>query len=261
MHALRDLQQAFAASMQSERADAICATILEDGFTAGERLRIYRNTFVSTITAALRTTYPVVDRLVGSEFFDGAAAAFIRAHPPGSAYLNEYGSELALFLQAFSPARELAYLADVARFEWALSVAANAPDVDVLEPGALAAIDPEQHAWLCFEPHPSLSLLALRYPADQIADAVLSGDDDAMAQVDIDSGPVHLLIHRGAHGIETQRLRPQEHRLMTRLCRGEALGNLLESIDIAQVLAEQLVKGRLAACRVELGDSNRTRPS
>ena len=65
MSALHELQQTFAAALFSEDAWAVHGTIVDDRFSAAERLRIYRNTFISTLTAALRLTYPAVDRLVG----------------------------------------------------------------------------------------------------------------------------------------------------------------------------------------------------
>ena len=249
MPALRELQQAFGAFMLSENDAAVCGHIVEGGFSAAERFRIYRNTCRSTLTEALRMTYPAVDRLVGGEFFDMAAGQFITAYPPNSGYLNDYGGEFAGFLCAFGPASALAYLADVARFEWALSVAANAVDAAVLDPAALATLDPEQHATLRFEPHPSLSLLALAYPADQIADAVLSGNDAAMAQVDLLSGPVWLVVHRGPSGVEAQRLEPDAYGFLSRLCSEERLGSLLEAAppEAPALLAEQLAKGRLTA--------------
>ncbi len=196
MSALHELQQAFAASMLLEDG-VVFGRIIEDGFTAAERLRIYRNTFRSTLIEALRITYPAVDRLVGRDFFDVAAEQFIHAHPPSSAYLNEYGGGFADFLASFQPASTLPYLPDVARFEWALSVAASAVDASMLEPGVLAAVDPASHAALQFEPHPSVRLLALDYPADEIADAVMSGDDAAIAEVDVSRHPVWLIVHLG----------------------------------------------------------------
>lgn len=251
MSALHELQQAFGASMLFEGDGAVCGQIIDDGFSAAERLRIYRNTFRSTLTEALRMTYPAVDRLVGRDFFDNAAEQFIHANPPSSAYLNEYGGGLAEFLAAFQPASTLSYLPDVARFEWALSVAANAVDAPMLEPGVLAAVDSGSHAALQFEPHPSVRFLALAYPADQIADAVMSGDDAAMAEVDLSSTPVRLVVHRGPGGVEAQRLDPDAHAFVSRLCAGEPLGRLLETAppDAPMLLAEQLVKGRLTSFR------------
>ena len=253
MPALRELQQAFGAAMLVEDGDAVCGYVVEAGFTAAERLRIYRNTCRSTLTEALRMTYPAVERLVGADFFDAVTAQFIAAYPARSGYLNEYGDGFADFLATFRAAGVLPYLANVARFEWALSVAANAVDAPVLEARALAAVDPQRHAALRFEPHPSVCLLALAHPADQIADAVLSGDGASMAQVDPTSGPVWLVVHRGRGGVEAQRLGQHAYGFVSRLCAGEAWGSLVETARAEEppaLLAEQLTKGRLTAFRV-----------
>src|SRR2546427_2606734 len=154
MPALLGLHRAFAASMRHEEADAVCAAVVADGFAAAERLRIYPTPCRSTLIEALRMTYPAVERLVGRDFFDMAAARYAGTHPPQSGYLNEYGGEFPEFLAAFGPASELPYLADVARFEWALGVAANAADAPVLDPLTVAAGDPQGHAGLRFEPPP-----------------------------------------------------------------------------------------------------------
>ncbi len=251
MPALRELQQAFGTALLSND-DTVCAWIVEEGFSAAERLRIYRNTLLSTLTESLRMTYPAVDRLVGSDFFDAAADEFVRAHPPASGYLNEYGDTFADFLATFGPAAELRYLPDVARFEWALSGAANAPDAPALDAAALSGVDARLHADLRFEPHPSVRLLSLFYPADQICDAVLGGDDAAIAEVDLASGPVRLVVHRGPEGVQAQRLEPPAHEFVSRLCAGEPLGCLLETAPAhaAALLAEQLTRGRITAFKV-----------
>ena len=249
MPSLHELQRAFARAMVSEHDAAAYGAIDGDGVAPAERLRIYRNTFRSTLTRTLRMVYPAVDRLVGTDFFDRAAEAFVAAHPPESGDLNEYGEGFADFLAGLPPAVSVPYLADVARFEWALNVAANVADAPVLDANELASLDSEQHASLRFAPHPSVSLLALAYPADHIADAVLSADDEAMAQVDLSSGPVLLVIHRGAQGVEAQRLAPDAHRFLSVLYAGEVLGALLDTAaaNAPMLLAEELVKGRLTA--------------
>jgi hypothetical protein len=249
MSALRELQQAFAASMLYEGDRAVHDAIVDDAFTAAERMRIYRNTFVATVAAALRLTYPAVDRIVGRDFFDAAAEVFIHAGPPASAYLNDYGGNFADFLAQFEPAHALPYLSDVARFEWALGVGANAIDMPALDARALAAMDAEDHVRLRFQPHPSVSLLLLDHPADQIADAVMSCDDAALADLDIFLGPVRLIVHRGAGGVESKRLESDAFIFLSRLCAGEPLGHLLDdSPENAPVLiAEQLTAGRLMA--------------
>lgn len=253
MPALRELQSAFGAFLLSAAEDAVLPHIAEDGFAAEERVRIYRNGCRSTLIAALRLTYPAVERLVGRDFFDAAAGAFALAHPPASGYLNEYGADFAGFLAGFEPAAPVFYLPDVARFEWALSVAANAPDAPFLEPAALAAVDPADHAVLRLEPHPTVRLVLLAFPADRIADAVIAGDEPAMAAIDFSDGPVAIVVHRGPAGVEAQRLDADAYGFLSRLCAGESLGALASAAPerAPALLADQLAKGRLTAFRIE----------
>ena len=248
MPQLHEIQRAFKAAMFDEDA-AVAQHIISDGIAATERLRIYRNTAVSVLTDALRLTFPAVDRLVGAEFFDAAAAAYIRQEPPGSAYLTRYGADFPGFLATFPPAATLRYLPDVARFEWALNVAASAPDAAPLSAAVLAAFDPEAHGLVCFVPHPSLSLVRSDYPVDTIADAVVAGDDAAMAAIDLSSGPVWLVVHRGPDGIKVLRLTESDWRLTERLCAriplAAALGPLQAPCTTA-LLADHIVQGRFA---------------
>ena len=254
MPTLREVQQAFSASLQGGGDRDLEDWIVADEFSAADRLRIYRNSCRSVTIEVLRMTYPAIDRLVGRDFFELAAERFCAARPPGSGYLNEYGGEFADFLASLpEAAAALCYLPDVARFEWALSAAANAGDAPVLDLPSLAAIDPEQHDQLRFEPHPSVRLLELDYPADAIADAVLAGDDDAIAAIDLASGPVRLVVNRGPNGVDARRLTPGGYDFARWLFAGERLGEVLQSAgpDGAAYLANHFVNGRLSGIRIQ----------
>ncbi len=250
MPSLRNLQHAFGTALIAG-GEAVGRHVVEDGFSADDRLGIYRNSCRATLVAALRLAFPAVERIVGRDFFDEAAGRFALAHPPTSAYLNAYGGGFADFLAAFPPAEILQYLADVARFEWALGLAANADDAPFLDAHAAAAIDPAQEE-LRFVAHPSMQLLLLRYPADRIADAVLGGDDEAMRAVDLGDAPVRLVVHRGPRGVEAERLDVPEYEFLVALCAGAAWSKLAETqLERAgALLAEQLRKGRLTGFRL-----------
>jgi hypothetical protein len=246
---LHDIQQAFGDSIYADDA-RLAEHVIDDGIAAADRLRIYRNTAFSVLTDALRLVYPAVSRLVGVEFFDGAAAFFIRRHPPREAYLGNYGREFVTFLSGFGPAASVPYLADVARFEWALNVAANSLDAATVEPATLASLDPADHAAIHFEPHTSVRLLKLTYPADRIADAVMARDDGAMAAIDLDSGPIWLIVHRGVDGVEATRFTELEWQFTEQLLMGRPLGAAsaaFPSVDAGTLLANHLLRGRL--CR------------
>src|SRR2546426_3422456 len=139
MPALLELQRALAAWMRHEEDDAVCGAVVDDGFAAAERLRIYRNTCRSTLIEALRMTYPAVERLVGRDFFDMAAARYAGTHPPQSGYLNEYGGEFAGFLAAFGPAGRVPLFAGVPRLGMAPRLGPHAPDPPGPDPPPRAA--------------------------------------------------------------------------------------------------------------------------
>ena len=111
MPTLLEWQRAMRASLV-QRDAAVIVGSLADG-AAADRLDIYRNTIFSGLIRTLRLAYPAVERLVGTEFFDGAADIFIRAHLPRAAYLDQYGDTFPDFLRDFAPAASLPYLADV----------------------------------------------------------------------------------------------------------------------------------------------------
>ena len=248
MPTLHELQQAFSATLRGDEDGALADWIIGEDFSAAERLGIYRNSCRSVLIEVLRMTYPSVDRLVGRDFFELAGEQFCARHPPGTGYLNEYGGEFADFLASLpEAAAALCYLPDVAKFEWALTCAANADDAPALDLAALAAINPDQHDQLRFAAHPSVRLLELDYPADAIADAVLAGDDAAIAAIDPASGPVRLIVNRGPNGVDAQRLTPIGYAFARRLFAGDPLGEILATagVDGPILLADHFVNGRL----------------
>ncbi|HXN10824.1 MAG TPA: DNA-binding domain-containing protein [Steroidobacteraceae bacterium] len=216
------------------------------------RLAVYRDTARSALGNALALSYPAVRRLLGAEFFDGAAQAFVGAQLPQSGCLNDYGEQFAGFLGPFvarhAPTAPLSYLVDVAQLEWAVNRALHAPDRPGLELSRLGSLDQAAMAALRLIAHPSISLLSLQCPADLVWRAVLDQDDAAMAAIDLRSGPVWLLVERTGQPVRVQRLEESAARFTQRLFAGEPLHAALEpeAAEAQQaVLAEHLRSGRI----------------
>lgn len=109
-----------------------------DPAEAGRRFAVYRNNVAHSLTEALASRFPVVQRLVGDDFFRALARAFLLAHPPASPVLLAWGDAFPEFLEGFPPVKGLPYLPDVARIELARGRAYHAADHDPLSPEALA---------------------------------------------------------------------------------------------------------------------------
>jgi hypothetical protein len=250
MLALRDLQTEFGRALLSEgdASAALLAAFKDDPF-AQERVAIYRNNVLASLTAVLRDTFPVVCRLVDERFFAYAAHEFVRAHPPLRPALSEYGAAFPDFIERFPPCRELVYLADVARLEWFLNVAATATDENAWPLEALAGIAPEAAGELRFR----LNALYLEspWPVDRIWRANQPGAADET--IDLDAGGAHLEVFRRDGTVAFRSLDPAVFAFRRAVAEGAMLGDALEkalaveNFVLAGALAELFHNGTVVA--------------
>jgi hypothetical protein len=132
--------------------------------TPVKRFNVYRNNVFASLSETLAARFPVVERLVGDEFFQAMAREFVSRHPPRSAVLVEYGEAFPAFLEAFEPVASLPYLPDIARLEWACNTAYHAPDATPMGGAALAAIPAEAIGEAVLHLHPCVQVVASPYP-------------------------------------------------------------------------------------------------
>jgi hypothetical protein len=194
MPSLPDTQAGFRTALLGGDEASARRAVHGDGVTPGARLAIYRHHVVSTLTGVLADTFPVVCRLVDARFFAWAATQYLRAEPPAGPCLFEYGATFPDFLSAFRPCRHLAYLPDVARFEWAMHVAFHAGDVPPLAPAALAAVPERAAARLRLRMHPSVTHLRSSWPIDRIWEAHQT--DGRLDRLRVEPADVHLEVWR-----------------------------------------------------------------
>ena len=253
MPSLRDVQQAMRRSLLRDAGGDVSGLIVGAGLAPSQRLSIHRNTIAGTLVNALRLSFPAVHALVGADFFAAAAQAFAREQPPRGADLNAYGVTFPQFLQQFEAAATLAYLPDVARLEWAVTRALHASDAQAMDTARLAAVAPSDHERVRFVAHPSISTLRSSFPVDAIWRAVLQRDDEAMAAIDLNSGPACLMVQRRADEVDVVRLDDDAWRFAAALFSGQALGVALDAspgVNSAAALADHLIAGRFVAFRV-----------
>ena len=150
---MTDFQEALAQALLAP-GEAATGPVRE--LVAQPGFAIYRNTVLKGCVDALEANFPTVARLVGSEWFRCAAAAYVRAHPPVDALLLAYGDEgFAAFVQAVPTAADLPYLAGVAHLDSLWRACHAAADAPVLPADALAGLAPEDLARHTLRPHPA----------------------------------------------------------------------------------------------------------
>jgi hypothetical protein len=246
---LLELQQDFRRHLLGGPAPALFPAILADGLSAEARLQIYRNHVTLSLREALRTTFPVTQRLVGDAFFAGMARQFIAAHPPLSPCLSEFGGALPDFIATFPPAAGLPYLPDVARLEWALNEAWHSGVEPALDAAALAAIDPADLAGASLVLQPSLRLLTSTWPVEAIWRANQPGQDGS--GIDLAAGGCELFVWREEDDAVFRSIAPEVAVFVRCLQAGGVFHAAFELAGAAEalglLLASRLIVGRRAA--------------
>ena len=163
MSQLAQLQSDFQAYLMDDvKGAAFKAYIINDKKVGvKKRLGIYYDAYRLRIIEALANAYPILKAMLGDEVFNRTARSYIEQYPSTYCNMRWVGDQMQIHLQKALPQHAVA--AEMATFEWALSLAFDAEDVPSLALQDLAAISPEDWADLKFDFHPSIHLLQLQW--------------------------------------------------------------------------------------------------
>lgn len=133
----------FAQGLLNPEIPAPDGVVGPNGRKAGKRYDVYRNNVIVSLKESLATSFPVVLALVGEKFFNAMSDVYVRDNPPKSPLMIYYGDDFADFLQDFPPVQNIAYIADVARLEWARRHAYHSEDTSPCPADVLAKLQSE----------------------------------------------------------------------------------------------------------------------
>lgn len=187
---------------------------------AARRFAVYRNNVAHGLTKALASRFPVVQRLVGEDFFHATARIFAVAHPPTSPVLLAWGAELPRFLMGFPPVQGLRYLPDVARVELARGIAFHAADHAPLPRASLAraAQDPSRAR---LRLHPSVQMVASGWSVVSIWRANQPGSEAGRLRAD--RPETALILRDRSFEVPVQTIGPGDAAILQAMLRGDAL--------------------------------------
>lgn len=219
-----------------------------DGLNAPKRFNVYRNNVIVSLYEALGQSFPAIKTLLGEDYFNALARAFVQEHPPKSPVLLWYGAEFFDFLDAFPPLEAYPYLGDVARLEWAWLQAYHAADETPMDPGVLGNMDPEHVGLAQFEKHPATALVSSQWPVLDLARANRF-QPDAAVEIDLQN-PQSVLVTRPELDVDLYLLRPGGEVFVRHLLMGETLGDAAvaaqtdnEEFSLSDCLSDCLTSG------------------
>lgn len=232
MYTLPEVQKPFTDFvLRGESQNRILPFIKPNGLTPEQRLNVYRNNTQLGLTEALRDGFPVVNKLVGAEFFNHLARSYIRQHPPKEGCLLFFGGQFADFIADFKAAQGLPYLPDVAKLEWLWHEAFHEADAAALDIAMFSKVDPDAFGKLGFALHPSVRFLASNFPVLRIWQANQE-DYEGDGHISLDEGGCQSLIYRPKLEVEIVALNEGEYLFLTLLEKEVTLSQALEQVTI-----------------------------
>lgn len=243
--------EAFAPALLDPGRATPAAVAGPHGKAATKRYNVYRNNVTVSLINALAAVFPATQRIIGTDFFRTMARFHVRATPPTSPLLFEYGYDFPDFIERYEHAQSMPWLADVSRIERAWLDAYHAPDAEPLAPQALASILPEQLANTVLTPHPATRIVRSQYPAVTIFAA--NRVDGPLSLIEA-SEPEDALVTRPGLEVAVRRLPPGGAVYLTHLIAGEPLGAAVSAaiadspaFDLSANIGGMLEAGAFAA--------------
>lgn len=119
------------------------------------RLNVYQYAYFSRLEETLSHNFPNVGIYLGDDEFHELSMAYIKSHPSTYRSIRWYGDELPLFIQNYY-SETTCGLAELAEFEWNMTLTFDADDCDVIDIDKMAKIPPKSWENLTFQIHPSV---------------------------------------------------------------------------------------------------------
>ena len=215
-----------------------------DRLTSFERLEIYNRQYWFRVLSSFAEDFPGLRAILGDRKFDAVAKAYITDCPSRSFTLRNLGSRLPAWLEKhprFAGSRQKLAV-DMTHLEWAEIEAFDGASGPALSAGHLAVAEPAKLR-LSLQPH--ISLLALRYPVDDLLLKVRKEEDTAFASnafaerrkrkhaavvARLKPAAIFLAVHRHDESVYLRRLAREEFEILKALRDGKTLQRAIESV-------------------------------
>jgi hypothetical protein len=188
--------------------------------TSAERVEIYHGMYLLRMVEALEADYPAVRHFLGEEEFEQMVVDYVQSFPSRSYTLNRLGDHLPRFFAEHPERPHAAFLAELARYELAVTEAFDEQESPVLSPDEVKAIPQEAWPSARLVPIAALRLLAFRYAVTAAVEASQSKAEPPAPR----RRQSWVAVYRRDYSVlRTDLTRPQ-YELLSALAAGSSLG-------------------------------------
>lgn len=249
MSPLATLQAGFQAYLLDDSRKTAFKPVVDDNKVgATQRLKIYHNAYRLRIVGAFAAAYPMLQAYLGDDAFANVARSYLTKTPSIYPNMRWYGAQMPAHLLSVLAKHPIA--AELAQFEWTLSLAFDAEDTTIINLQDLARIPPENWGDLRFKFQPSTHLLALHYNAVAVWQAL--NVEQTPPQALKQEAVTHWLIWRQDLTCKFRLLASAEVQAIEMALAGKSFGDICETLfetlgDEAVNQAAQYLAGWLEA--------------
>ena len=223
-------QRAFAALLEAAEPAADGGLLRTTGQRPA-RLDIYHHAYRARLVEALRSNYPVLQRVLGDEAFRELTLDYLADHPSRVASIRWFGHLMPAWMARREHSLPHPALIDLASMEWTLGLSFDAGDAAPATFNELAALPAEDWPGACFAAHPSASLLVLQWAVEPIWRALT--DDEEAASDEPQAHPHTLLVWRQALATRWRSLEADEAEALVACFAGEPFAALCDRATAA----------------------------
>lgn len=242
--ALTQLQDEFKKSLLYQDSTLSEQILTNSDFAAEQLIQIYRNNFIISVTDSLQCTYANTLLLVGEEFFNSVARAFILSQPPAINNICSYGDKFAEYLTRLEQLQDMPFVAEMARFECLLEKSKNLPlSCTRLDLNKLQQVSEQDHDKLVFTLRKNINLFTSNQDIKQLLELINNNQDE---DVDINKACFLLLIKQANFEVSIKSISEKQWLLITQLQAQSSLTELTPASlqeELAELLKMDVIDG------------------
>jgi hypothetical protein len=241
---LADLQRDLQRHVLTGDAAIAAAVNSTTAVPAATRLSVYSNAYRIRLADALGDNMPNLRMFLGEEAFQAVASRYIDEHPSQFASIRWFGDRLAHELERSHP--DQPWIAELARWEWALAASFDAQDAATVGIESLAAVAPGDWGDLRLEFHPSVQLLELSSNAQALFKAF--ADEQSPPEPALLDSPQPWLLWRQDLKTQYRSLEPDEAAAFAVVRSGGTFADMCEAlcewheVDTVPLIAAGMLK-------------------
>ena len=189
-----------------------------------ERIQIYRGMYLLRMQEAMEIDFPAVQWFVGEKRFEQLVARYVASYPSQSYTLDHLGRRFEEFLKESDWLDDHLLVAELARLEWSLCMAAIAHDSPALTMADLASVSEDNFLSLQLRPVPALETHQFTHQVNDLYKAWNNDEPPTRPE----ERETYLVCWRHELELWRMELSPEGFHFLNRLCAGDSLE---ESLD------------------------------